>query len=51
MSGGVPLFAGSRVPLSNRFDYLTTGTKTLQDFCEDYRNDMGGAANRDSILR
>lgn len=35
-SGGVPLFAGSRVPLANLFDYLNSGTKTLQDFCEDY---------------
>jgi len=35
-SGGVPLFAGSRVPLANLFDYLNSGTKTLQDFSEDY---------------
>lgn len=35
-SGGIPLFAGSRVPLANLFDYLNSGTKTLQDFCEDY---------------
>lgn len=34
--GGVPLFAGSRVPIANLFDYLRSGTKTLQDFCEDY---------------
>ncbi len=34
--GGVPLFAGSRVPLANLFDCLNSGTKTLQDFCEDY---------------
>ena len=35
-SGGVPLFAGSRVPLANLFNYLNSGTKTLQDFCDDY---------------
>jgi uncharacterized protein (DUF433 family) len=35
-SGGMPLFAGSWVPLANVFDYLNGGTKTLQDFCDDY---------------
>ena len=35
-SGGIPLFADSRVPLANLFDYLSSGIKTLQDFCDDY---------------
>jgi uncharacterized protein (DUF433 family) len=33
---GTPVFSGTRVPLKTMFDYLSSGTETLQDFLEDY---------------
>jgi uncharacterized protein (DUF433 family) len=33
--GGVPVFAGTRVPVKALFDYLE-GNKTLDDFFEDF---------------
>lgn len=33
--GGTPVFAGTRVPLKNLFDYLETG-ETLETFLDDF---------------
>ena len=33
--GGVPCFAGTRVPVKNLFDYLETG-ESLDEFLEDF---------------
>jgi uncharacterized protein (DUF433 family) len=33
--GGTPVFAGTRVPIKNLFDYLETG-ETIEDFLEDF---------------
>ncbi len=35
IQGGVPVFAGTRVPLKNLFDYLETG-ETLDSFLDDF---------------
>jgi uncharacterized protein (DUF433 family) len=35
--GGVPVFAGTRVPVQNLIDYLEAGD-TLDDFLEDFPN-------------
>jgi uncharacterized protein (DUF433 family) len=34
---GTPVFAGTRVPIQNLFDYLEGG-HTLQDFLEDFES-------------
>jgi uncharacterized protein (DUF433 family) len=33
--GGTPVFAGTRVPVKNLFDYLETGD-SIEDFLEDF---------------
>lgn len=33
--GGTPVFAGTRVPVKNLFDYIETGD-TLESFLEDF---------------
>ena len=33
--GGVPVFAGTRVPIQNRFDYLEGG-ESIEDFLEGF---------------
>ncbi len=33
--GGTPVFNGTRVPISNLFDYLETG-ETINEFLEDF---------------
>jgi uncharacterized protein (DUF433 family) len=33
--GGTPVFAGTRVPVKNLFDYLETG-ETIDDFLQDF---------------
>jgi uncharacterized protein (DUF433 family) len=33
--GGTPVFAGTRVPIKNLFDYLETG-ETIEEFLEDF---------------
>lgn len=35
--GGTPVFAGTRVPIKNLFDYLETG-ETIEDFLEDFES-------------
>ncbi len=35
--GGTPVFAGTRVPIKNLFDYLETG-ETIQDFLSDFES-------------
>jgi uncharacterized protein (DUF433 family) len=53
--GGTPVFAGTRVPIKNLFDYLETG-ETLESFLEDFptvtRNQALGLleASRDYLL-
>ena len=33
--GGLPVFAGTRVPVQNLIDYLTTG-ETIDEFLDDF---------------
>jgi uncharacterized protein (DUF433 family) len=33
--GGMPVFAGTRVPMQNLIDYLTTG-ETIDEFLDDF---------------
>jgi len=35
VQGGVPVFSGTRVPVSNLMDYLASG-ETLDDFLDDF---------------
>ena len=35
VQGGVPVFAGTRVPLKNLFDYLEAGDR-IDDFIDDF---------------
>ena len=35
IQGGVPVFAGTRVPVKNLFDYLETG-ESLDQFLDDF---------------
>lgn len=35
ISGGTPVFYGTRVPIKNLFDYLETG-ETIDDFLNDF---------------
>ena len=36
--GGIPVFRGTRIPISRLFDYLETGS-TLDDFINEYEID------------
>jgi uncharacterized protein (DUF433 family) len=35
--GGTPVFSGTRVPLKNLYDYLSTG-ETIESFLEDFES-------------
>ena len=35
--GGTPVFSGTRVPIRNLFDYLSTG-ETIEGFLEDFES-------------
>ena len=35
--GGTPVFSGTRVPIRNLFDYLSTG-ETIESFLEDFES-------------
>lgn len=37
ISGGTPVFFGTRVPIKNLFDYLETG-ETIEAFLEDFES-------------
>lgn len=43
--GGIPVFAGTRVPVQNLIDYLTTG-ETIDAFLDDFP-----AVSREQVVR
>jgi len=43
--GGIPVFFGTRVPVKNLIDYLTSG-ETIDSFLEDFR-----AVRREQIIK
>jgi len=43
--GGTPVFAGTRVPIKNLFDYLETG-ESIEDFLLDF-----DGVKRDQVLK
>lgn len=45
ISGGTPVFFGTRVPIKNLFDYLETGD-SIEDFLEDFE-----AVSKDQVIR
>jgi len=43
--GGTPVFAGTRVPIKNLFDYLETG-ETIDYFLDDF-----GGVSREQVMK
>lgn len=43
--GGTPVFAGTRVPIKNLFDYLETG-ESIEAFLEDFES-----VKRDQVIK
>jgi len=43
--GGIPVFTGTRVPVQNLIDYLTTG-ETIDEFLDDFP-----AVSREQVIK